>query len=91
LKCKIAKSKVEKLTEQIFTNTLYQELVLSDIVTPEGAERFTHKEKLMNMFVFETCNEAFMEVIKSAGLENEYNEFRKTKIEGICDLIERED
>lgn len=88
---KIDISKAEKLTEQIFTNIVYQELVLSDMVTPEGAERFSHKEKLMNMFVFETCNEAFMGVIKAAGLENEYNEYRKTKMEGICDLIERDD
>ena len=85
---KIDISKAEKLTEHIFTNALYQELVLSDRMTPEGIENFSQKEKLMNMFVFATCNEVFMKMIKSAGLENEYSEYRKTKMEGIRDLIE---
>lgn len=84
-------NKDKDLRDIIFANAFFQELVIQGKEEPEVLKELDFKDRHITLFSFDICNDMLLGFIRKAGLENEYSEYRKIKMEGIRDLLERDD
>ena len=83
-------NKDKDLRDVIFASAFYQELVVQGKLEPEAIKKLDFKDRHITLLNFAVCKDLLLEIIRNAGLKTEYNEYRETTMEGIRDLIERD-